>query len=372
MRQLTLKRLDSDANVDSLLLKTMESTYFQAETICVRHKHASEKKFAQKLNGSERRIRELIFEIIGEYGKSEARIARRQDYLAHAVRLKFVWRVLHVRLQRYVLCLRKEISPNKLDESDSNDLIVSALSQLKDSSEINFITNRIISLSKNKDIVINSLTISSIIKLTKQIKKENPLLLPINSTLHDSKCSNIQEKDVRHDEMSIINSTSEYMKTINDLRIWKNGKILIDNKQNAVNTNLNLNLNKLLSISSVVWIHPSSYYPDLWRLICMNYDNNEVALNNDLNPDSHDRSDIDLEESYIDDFVDDDNNNTNQSNNFKEQYKDKEILRNVDRNNLNDLVSRLLIQHSSSLASDRVYVSLDERFLCTGGIKIYL
>jgi hypothetical protein len=220
--------------------------------------------------------------------------------------------------------------------------------------------------------VINSLTISSIIKLTKQIKKENPLLLPINSTLHDSKCSNIQEKDVRHDEMSIINSTSEYMKTINDLRIWKNGKILIDNKQNAVNTNLNLNLNKLLSISSVVWIHPSSYYPDLWRLICMNYDNNEVALNNDLNPDSHDRSDIDLEESYIDDFVDDDNNNTNQSNNFKEQYKDKEILRNVDRNNLNDLVSRLLIQHSSSLASDRVYVSLDERFLCTGGIKIYL
>jgi hypothetical protein len=41
---------------------------------------------------------------------------------------------------------------------------------------------------------------------------------------------------------------------------------------------------------------------------------------------------IDLEKSYVDDFVDDDNNNTTkQSNDFKKQCKDKELLRNADR-----------------------------------------
>ena len=61
------------------------------EENCRLHGQVVLRRLKQQKEGAERRLRELLYEIIGEYGKSEMRVNRRHTYLKYASRVNMMW-----------------------------------------------------------------------------------------------------------------------------------------------------------------------------------------------------------------------------------------------------------------------------------------
>jgi len=110
LRGLALARLATSVQQQSKKLDAVASSHFHALASAVRHRNATERRLMQQVLGSDRRMRELIFEILGEYGKSDVRVKRRQEYVVFTARMKLVTRISLLRWQRFALFLCSELS----------------------------------------------------------------------------------------------------------------------------------------------------------------------------------------------------------------------------------------------------------------------
>jgi hypothetical protein len=74
---------------ERLLIEIVTQLY---NTACVRQETIIRRLNMQQ-QGAERRMRELVFEVIGEYGKSELRMKRRKEYLTYVSTMQHMWTV---------------------------------------------------------------------------------------------------------------------------------------------------------------------------------------------------------------------------------------------------------------------------------------
>ena len=72
----------------------------QYNTAVVRSETIQRRLNMQK-QSAERRMRELVFEVIGEYGKSELRMRRRKEYLTYVSTMQHLWMVRKVSWDRF-------------------------------------------------------------------------------------------------------------------------------------------------------------------------------------------------------------------------------------------------------------------------------
>ena len=75
--------------------------------VCKRQANLSDHRLISQQQVADRRLRELVFEVIGEYGKSHIRLARRKAYMRDTGRNKLVISIWSLRWTRFCAVLKK-------------------------------------------------------------------------------------------------------------------------------------------------------------------------------------------------------------------------------------------------------------------------
>lgn len=468
MREFSLQQLSSNVNSDKLILQSIKSSHSQADIVCTRHKNSIERILAQNVQGAERRMRELVFEIIGEYAKSDSRFVRRQEYLLYMKSLKIAWRVNHLRWQRFTVKLCEELHLLSLPLSPSLPQIHShnhhsqshlictcnekinqhritgkVLHYLTDQSEITSVTTALALLNNNKysnnynkndrknespdkhhttdDDYFNE--IMTIIKIS---HASSPTHTSNNSSNNENnnnnnndssnnsnyqKSQNIMSKN--NENFYDISTIREFKIAINHLKSWNkklnnlslsykdketndanksNKKGNANSKgrnKNKKNKN-NFDIFELLSVSSITWLHPASFYPVIWDKIYINKfgissnesdvkfegeNENKIIkiigrnhITNDTANINNGNNSINNQNRYS---SSNDNSNLNYNrNNVKNIFSANESNHSCTKNNNNSSKTsydKFLInyctQHNAFIASDRIYYCMNERLL---------
>ena len=372
-RMLTVRSLSSKIRTETLKVQAMESIYFQTEAACLRHKEISKRRLIQQAQGAERRMRELVFEIIGEYGKSEVRLCRRQEYLLQTTQLKLTGRVSRLRWERFVHRICKDPSPispaSKMMEGErgllkGDTLSGKVLCHLGDSREISAVTSALERIQRELlPHVLSKLHIVTVVRFSRPV--HSPKRVRQNSTAHTSSISSAAATLTRQtdtsfnslnqhgkqskflsDEIQLVTNTAQFLAAMEQLNSW-----ILGDKSKKANQSKDDNLpiesiiqpgvksiedkihasTDFLSVSHCVWLHPSSFYPVIWQRIARSVS----GVLKCAGPQSDKLEDQD-EAQYVD------CRNSSKSDSF---------------------MSRYCLQHTSHLSIDRVYLCLEERRL---------
>jgi hypothetical protein len=105
LRRKVLNGYDSKIAYHSHMLHSVEHSCTDASEVCRRLKYVIDRRNESLVNTAERRMRELVYEITGEYGKSDIRIKRRRKFLLLNARLNLAWSIWHMRWKRLALRL---------------------------------------------------------------------------------------------------------------------------------------------------------------------------------------------------------------------------------------------------------------------------
>ena len=372
-RMLTVRSISSKIRTETLKVQAMESIYFQTEAACLRHKEISQRRLIQQAQAAERRMRELVYEIIGEYGKSEVRLCRRQEYLLQTTQLKLTGRVSRLRWERFVHRICKDPSPilpaSKMVEGERGPLKGDMLSgkvlcHISDRREISAVTSAVEKIQK--ELFPHTLSQPHIVTVVRFLKPvHSPKRVRQNNSTHNSAPSTATAILTRQtdtslcspnqhgrqtkfiaDEFHLIKNTSQFLVAMEQLNSW-----IIGDKSKKANQPKDVNLTTesisqpgvsgigedsytstdFLSASHCAWLHPSSFYPVIWQHIARSV--RGVMESGDPKSDKiEDQGDT--------------------------EYGD---CRNSSRSDC--FMSRYCLQHTSYLSIDRVYLCLEERRL---------
>lgn len=83
-----------------------------ATDVCKRQSTTIRRRLFHQKEIAERRMRELVFELIGEYAKSNTRLTRRQEYLKFTSRISVTWHIWKLQWDRFALRLCYESCRN--------------------------------------------------------------------------------------------------------------------------------------------------------------------------------------------------------------------------------------------------------------------
>ena len=389
MRKLTMKRLKSQFEMESCRVQAIESTYYQADSACLRHKDVISGRLAQQVHGTERRMKELVFEIIGEYAKSEERLSRRQDYLIRAAQLKIVGKVTKLRWQRFLLCLCSDstlsspvLSPgadSSKDVQSGHNIRSSVLCHLNDTSEISVVTGAV-----NRIAGVTSLTASHPIKLITVVKLSRfhvplkrrrvsniatspvlPGLTPIYINQSDLPARALPSDGSSQlyrniNDTCLISTTGDFFKAMGHIESWMKPGLNSDKTEqnqtfqrtakfpNEKESGRSWNFStKLLSSSPIEYLHPPSYFPSIWQQIHTDELRGVHVHRTESDPLDTNR-----------------NRNRNRSKSDSDSG-DGDNSKLDETGRISDFVKKFTLQHSSFVSSDRVYFCLEERALAT-------
>jgi hypothetical protein len=393
MRKQTMKRLKSQFEMESSRMQAIESTHYQADSACLRHKDVISGRLAQQAQGTERRMKELVFEIIGEYAKSEERLSRRQDYLIRAAQLKIVSKVTKLRWQRFLLCLCSDstISGPLLsqgaecsqDAVRGHKLSSSVLCHLNDSSEISVVTGAVNRIAGGLH-PVKVITVVKLSRLQVPLKRRkvsniatSPVLrglipicisqsnipAPARALPSDGDGSNQSHRNLY--STCLISTTGDFLNAMGQIESWVKpvNSNKIDQNQLFERTAKSPGKSKserpwnfstkLLSSSPIEWLHPPSYFPSIWEQI---HSDELRGVYTHVHR---------LESNPIDQNRNRDRSrNSNRSSN-RDGDNSNSHLQMDETARISDFVKKFTLQYSSFLSSDRVYFCLEERALAT-------
>lgn len=372
LRELTMQRLSSKILLDSAKIGVIESSHCQAEANCLRHEELTKRRLEQQLQAAERSMRELVFEIIGEYGKSEVRISRRQNYLLNIAQLKLVRRISQLRWQRFSLRLCDSLSCRpptscdqmSIDQANARDCRITGkvLCPINDNLEMISIAASIGGIFKRRSLQISpAINIMAAIKLSRVQYHQKKIRLSILSVGSDSTNNNSSNKVInpdgraptqrlvsshhRPEDALLISTPAEFQIIFDRLLKWTKDDGFDDVSLSKVDK-AEYDSNKFLSSYHIAWLHPPSYYPILWG---------KVALHGKQRNSVHE---ISFTDTYLDKIQSDvegyPHNVPEADNNQKESSGE---------GYLDAFISKYSLQHTSLLASDRIYFCLEERNL---------
>ena len=308
----------------NLVIRRVEDRRNHVEDNCRLHGQVVLRRLKQQKEGAERRLRELLYEIIGEYGKSEMRVNRRHTYLKYASRVNMMWSLWRLRWQRYVSRLCLEITPYEVSDKDKSyyhckgkllcprlhldeiraigDMLQSALSEtsIKVSAVVRFERK-----SRNiEQLPNNGLQVVSSVKEYKQ------LLVAMKSWLSPS---NIPRPSISRDG-SQRSSSSPKPTPVKST----------SSKQQPASTNKDEGVKtSFITCRPIEWVIPASFYPKFWDSVFVRGDTSSV-MPNPVNTDTHTEG-------------------------------------------LDEFMTRFMSQHTSTIACDRVFYCLQERNLALKG-----
>ena len=301
----------------------INAAYEKSKELCRRQQNISKRRIEQHVETSERRMRELVFEIIGEYGKSNIRICRRQQIVKFISRLKILCSVWQVRWDRFCLRLCYESSRDSENSSPNNSIKYQMLCPEANRDEIKLIDTKL--RKKLGPALSTTARVNCIIKFNKKTKNQIP-----------SKATN--------ENIIMATTEAEVHNFCDVLRAWANSP----NRPNSVHSNrgdgsslgsarinsTNVKLRDFLQSSFIAWLHPGSFYPSHWDRIVLDYRNNFIKYD-----------DISVSEA------------------FKSCDGTGDFGTNLKVSDLDQFVLSYASQYTCSLASERIFFSLEERVL---------
>jgi hypothetical protein len=146
---------------------------------CTQQRVLSSQRLQQQETLSDRRLQDLVFEVVGEYGKAMLRAQRREDYLRNVRRVDVVvctWRLLW---RRFTMRLRFDLTKKIISNSnnDNNRLAITHLLPERDRDELAHVLKRLSKklglLSEQSFVALTVLRVSRGERDTKTAKSTN-------------------------------------------------------------------------------------------------------------------------------------------------------------------------------------------------------
>ena len=376
LRELTMQRLSSKLLLDTAKIGVIESSHCQAEANCLRHEELTKRRLGEQLLAAERSMRELVFEIIGEYGKSEVRISRRQYYLLNIAQLKLIRRISQLRWQRFSLRLCDSLSCRppascdqiRMDQTTAREYRITGkiLCPTDDNLEITSIASSLGGILKKRSLQASPvLNILAVVKLSRVQYHQKKVRLSSFSTGSDCATNNSSPRLInldgrapmqrlisshhRSEDALVISTPAEFQIIIDRLLKWIKDDDFYDVSLSKVDKT-EFDSNKFLSSYHIAWLHPPSYYPMLWGKVA-SHGKHRKSVHEVPFADTYLSKTLNDVEGYPHSVPEADHN---QRKSWEGQC-------------LDDFISRYSLQHTSLLASDRIYFCLEERNLLTFG-----
>ena len=259
---------NSNAVIESIS-DTRARSYLQ----CMQRQLAFERRLFQQQRISERRLRELLFEITGEYGKSILRIERRAEFLRISGRIRITNLIWKLRWEKFVHRICYEVNKSR-ETMNSLECQLSGyiLCPRQDAEEIKFVAEALKRLSK--------LEISPALKITAVIRfqrgpspNRGSTTSNVKRTLVTSRLSELEGMVVElrnwASPQRLLRSSGgarphHSLSPVDRMRISGNSKAARTAAGDSSERNHKLSLAQIVSARSIAWLHPSSFCPSYW------------------------------------------------------------------------------------------------------------
>jgi len=248
--------------------------------ICKQYEHAMERRLVCQRASSERRMKDLVFEVVGEYGKSHIRIVRRQEYLRKTGRAKMALSVWTMNWQKFSLRLKFDLGQSMIADHRVPDLATS-------SAAFNTIQCAHLTCENDKD------ELESVIrKVAKKAGLISDKRIVVQAVVRISKSG--KDKGLIPSSFKVAASAKELQEIMTVLKAWAKRSAPPAPQSSSVPVNpangvRNLSsrgrsaagarprplpvstitpqgplLKEVLSTASVSWLHPASFLPTHW------------------------------------------------------------------------------------------------------------
>lgn len=379
LRHLTLTKCALNIDTQDRSASAVTHSQARARSACYRQEIAAKRRLQLQVETAERRMRELVFEILGEYGKSNVRLRRRQEYIKFTNRIYIAWIVWKTQWERFALRLCFESCRNLDVESKSSQcdqLKSRVLCCVDDSSEIQAVDTKVrrrlaSSISPDSKII-------TVVKITKSSNsgaggsggdgtRAGPVV--VATTLSDvAGFSDILRAWVTKSNVLVPNSSSKTNLSppksstkASDTTTCDNGSTSAASTTSASATALknkeaDIKLKEFLSSSVVEWLHPASYYPSHWDTLVPHLQ----SISSNRKSHSGKRSKF--------------TSLSSSSSNASKRMQDNsdKVSTSIDpsaSHGLDDFILRYSSQHTACVASQRLYFCLEERnFAASEGV----
>ena len=265
--------------------------------VCKRQANLSDNRLISQQQVADRRLRELVFEVIGEYGKSHIRLARRKAYMRDTGRDKLVLSIWSLRWSRFCVVLKKgmilSIGYSSSSGSSSGENTASAASLNNADKSLKF---RLLITQKDRDEINHTKNL-----LTKHLsaipgsRLESFVCLSvikISKTGSQTKATVATDANSKEQKFFIAKSSTDLQAFETILHKWTYKHVVAflgaNNKQfpssssskggqprprshqssypqDAFNIRSKEALKNILSAQCISWLHPPSYNPILWN-----------------------------------------------------------------------------------------------------------
>lgn len=373
LRTLALKCSTSKLRMESIASQTVESSSSRAVNTCHRQRDATTRCLHQHVQAAECRLRDLTSDIIGEYLKTQLRFVRRRDYLLDIAAINLIEAVSKLRWQRFTLRLCSESNTGIASDSKKEGLHSRVLCPRDDRVEVQDITAAIARMSTaalDSKLVSSQFDVRNVVRISKkQNRRRGEALrtaaanagtsLPTIQSAPSMRSQNQRNCDstnLYHTKPCFITTPAAFMKGVEQFCRWADvgGSSILD-QCDEINRNIkpaslpdigsiHRGTSELLSAAHIAWLQPASFYPHLWTQIMI--DQRHTECDSDISGDGAAAGGS--SRSCVSRHAADMNMNTTRT-----KAKDR----------LHDFVATLTLQHTSVLASDRVYFCLEERAL---------
>jgi hypothetical protein len=300
LRQHTMKRLEDERERilhEKMLVREIARREYHSALI--RSQVHLRRLEIQSMN-AERRMRELVFEVIGEYGKSDLRMRRRGEYLSYVASMKHFWAISKTSWDRFCTRLLFEACVSTNNESSGGggggkppalyygsktNLHSTALSRVEDADEMALVERYVEGLDSGRSSREGGRVVT-VVKITKPA--------PVASSSSGGGGAGSTRAPPPPLSEAIVAETAEEMlgfKTF--LRGWYHSNTRGGNSDSTANKHgsdsgnpksprgptsprsasadpLHLPVPSFLRAADVSWLHPASYHPVLWDTIAGN------------------------------------------------------------------------------------------------------
>lgn len=258
----------------------IQGSHRLSTAVCKQYEHAMERRLVCQRASSERRMKDLVFEVVGEYGKSHIRIARRQEYLRKTGRTKMVMSVWSMNWQKFALRLKFDLGQSMVADHRLPDMMTSTTAY-------NTVQCAHLSCESDKE------ELESVIK---KVAKKSGLVsdhrIVVQSVVRISKSG--KDKGLIQSSFKVAATVKELQEVMTILKAWAKRSAPSAPQPpntliNPANGGRNLSsrgrsaggarprplpvsvvpppgplLKELLSTASVSWLHPASFLPSHW------------------------------------------------------------------------------------------------------------
>eukprot|EP01041_Mallomonas_annulata_P003005 gene3005-5888_t len=349
VRSIARRQISGSIRDDHLVLHNILTLHEEALTSGKLRFTLTERRLQHQVQSAERRLRELIFEITGEYGKSVLRLSRRKEFLRLSGRIYMTQKIWRLNWERFAMRLCYEInSENQSDKRNHflNQLQSKHLCPNQDIVEINYI----IDLLRKSCIpnYLQNLKVISILRFSasRDIQVQQGCVPQLQRHVITPMCSNQLQSIIRFiSELKHWNSSK-----ISRLKGQGLGQVTSSNRNRSIVSNTPHLIDEYLKSNDIEWLHPASYWPKYWDKIQKIHKN--ITKRKDSMSELLDSNLTSINTSSKSSLI---NNNNNIANNSHTTKNNNTI------DSFDEFTERYTNQHSSFVCNPRLFYCLEER-----------